>query len=299
MTGSSRSRVDDLWLHARATSRIDLQPPARDDFRVDLFALKILLAPTLVVVASVCARRFGAFVGGLATGLPVVAGPILLALALSHGSEFGAEAARASVLGLISLTGFALAYGFACRKLSWQLALPLGWAVFLSLTAGLNGVLVDTSVALVLATSAFVLTLAALPSSAVQEGPCAPPSWDLPVRATAAAAMVVVITGASSTLGSHLSGLLAPFPIAVSVLAAFTHAQGGPEQITKLLRGFVLGLFAFAVFCAGVATLLTTTSTAAAFALASALALSAQALVLLATAGRLAWLRIGTRTEGT
>jgi hypothetical protein len=56
-----------------------------------VLAAKILLAPTFVIAASLAARRYGARIGGLVGGLPVVAGPILLVFALDHGAAFAAS----------------------------------------------------------------------------------------------------------------------------------------------------------------------------------------------------------------
>jgi hypothetical protein len=58
--------------------------------------------------------------------------------------------------------------------------------------------------------------------------------------------MVVALTALSSSLGSELSGLLAPFPIITSVLAAFTHAQRGAGEAVVLLRGMLGGFFVYA-----------------------------------------------------
>ena len=65
---------------------------------------KLALAPAFVVLVSVIARRFGPRIGGVVGGLPVVAGPILLVLALQHDEAFAAEAARLSVLSLAGLS---------------------------------------------------------------------------------------------------------------------------------------------------------------------------------------------------
>ena len=46
----------------------------RNHLRVTLLAVKLLLAPSFVVAASLVARRFGPRVGGLIAGLPLVAG---------------------------------------------------------------------------------------------------------------------------------------------------------------------------------------------------------------------------------
>lgn len=150
---------------------------------VDVLALKLLLAPSLVVLASLCSRRFGPAVGGLVGGLPVVAGPILLVLAVTHGLSFGSEAARASLLGLVSLTTFVLVYGTLCRRRSWKILLPLGWAAFLVLTAALGDVSLNTLASLGLAGSGFLVALAALPGGAPTRAARAAPPWDLPLRA--------------------------------------------------------------------------------------------------------------------
>lgn len=77
-------------------------------------------------------------------------------------------------------------------------------------------------------------------------------------------------------LGPHLSGLLAPFPIITSVLAVFTHAHGGVNQVVLLLRNFLLGFYGFAAFCFSLAISLPDLSTAAAFTTATAAALIVQ-----------------------
>jgi len=254
---------------------------------VDVLALKLLLAPSFVVLASLCSRRFGPLVGGVVGGLPVVAGPILLVLAVTHGRQFGSDAARASLLGLVSLTAFVLVYGFLCRRRSWKIALPLGWAAFLVITGGLSAISLGTLVSLALAGAGFVIALAALPAPGPTGSPEPRSHWDLPLRAITAAAMVLALTAASSALGSHLSGLLAPFPIITSVLAAFTHAQRGTKETLTLLHGMLLGFFAFALFCASVATALPDMSTAGAFAVAFAVALAVQGTVLAFQAGRM------------
>ena len=60
---------------------------------VAVLALKLILAPAFVVGASLIARRFGPRIGGLVGGLPVVAGPILLVLAIVHDRAFAARSA--------------------------------------------------------------------------------------------------------------------------------------------------------------------------------------------------------------
>jgi hypothetical protein len=81
------------------------------------------------------------------------------------------------------------------------------------------------------------------------------------------AALVLAVTGLSPALGPALTGVLAPFPIAMSVLAAFVLAQHGPAHVEALLKGFLRGALGFAVFCFLVSILLQPTGTPAAFAI--------------------------------
>lgn len=244
-----------------------------------LLAVKLLLAPSFVVGASLVARRFGAIVGGLIAGLPVVAGPVLLAYALAHGRGFAASAASGTLLGLVSLIAFVVVYARLSVRLPWVACMLAGWLAFAGLTALFTALHPGTLGALALALCAVAAGLAALPRTALaRELHAPPPGWDLPLRAVCSMALVVTLTAVSGWLGPQLSGLLAPFPIIATVLATFTHAQRGTGELLRLLRGLVSGFAAFALFCFVLAKLLDGLGIAPAFLIASALAVAAQAL---------------------
>ncbi len=248
---------------------------------VSLLAVKVLLAPSFVVGASLVARRFGPRVGGLIAGLPVVAGPILLAYALAHGSAFAAGAAAGTLLGLVSLIAFVVVYARLAPRLFWGASMLAGWIAFAAATVAFSALSVPVGAALGLAAVALLVGLASLPRAGRNlPAHATPPAWDLPVRAACALALVLTLTAVAGWLGPQLSGLLAPFPIIATVLATFTHAQRGTDELLRLLRGLVSGFGAFALFCFTLAVSLPRLGTAAAFALATALALLTQALVL-------------------
>jgi len=244
---------------------------------VAVLAAKVVLAPGFVVGASLVARRFGARIGGFVGALPVVAGPILLVYALSHGRTFGADAAVGTLFGLVSLTAFVAVYSHLAGRTTWTISLLAGWTAFLLMTALMSTLSLPAPGALVLAWAAIAGALVILPRAAPDRGPPAPPpSWDLPLRALSALALVLALTAAAGWLGPRLSGLLAPFPIIASVLAAFTHAQRGSAYAQRLLRGLVAGFVAFALFCFTLAVSLRSLGIGAAFALASGVALLTQ-----------------------
>ncbi len=242
-----------------------------------LLAIKLLLAPSFVVGASLAARRFGARVGGLIGGLPVVAGPILLVYAIAHGRSFAAAAAAGTLLGLVSLIGFVVVYARLAGRLPWGASMLAGWLTFALGTLIFSALSIPVGGALAVAAAGLLLGLAVLPRPGSQ--PMAhlpPPAWDLPMRAACALVLVISLTAVAGWLGPQLSGLLAPFPIISTVLSTFTHAQRGTDELLRLLRGMIGGFVAFALFCFTLAIALQRLNVAAAFALATAVALLIQ-----------------------
>jgi hypothetical protein len=258
-----------------------------------VLAAKILLAPTFVVGASLVARRYGARIGGLVGGLPVVAGPILLVFALSHGRAFAAGAAAGTLLGIVSLLAFIVVYAHLASRVQWGASLIFGWGTFFAVTGALSAIALGVDAALAVVLAAVALTLLALPRAQGERLSVASlPAWDLPLRALSALALVLALTAVAGQLGPKLSGLLAPFPVIASVLAVFTHAQHGEQDLLRIMRGFVVGLVAYALFCFALAVSLESLGIAESFVLASGCALATQAVALTVT-----WRRREPATE--
>lgn len=281
--------------------------------------LKLLLAPTLIGVASWVGKRWGPAVGGWFAALPLTSGPVVLVLAIERGTTFAAEACTGILLALVSLSAFALAYAWSARRLSWTWSSIIGCAAFLGCTALLSGAaslgatawlggtawlgtasvgnalhgwepVRDVTLTLTLPLpGAFAFACASL-AIAIRLMPAPGPSrsaptiaaWDIPLRMVLAAMLVWVLTRAAARFGPRVSGLLTPFPIAASILAAFTHHAEGPVAVSRLLRGLLVGLFSFALFFFAVGSLIVSSGTAIAFtiAVAGTLALHAHALTL-------------------
>lgn len=243
-----------------------------------LLATKLLLAPLCVVAVSLAGRRWGVAVAGILGGLPVVAGPILLVLTLLHGRSFGADASAGTLLGLVALATFVVVYGRIAPGMQPAVTVIAGWGAFLVGVTLLSLIHPQPLVSMTLACIAFAVGFGLLPAPLqplAMQG--ALPWWDLPARATAALTLVVALTAASGALGPHLSGLLAPFPIITSVLAVFTHAHGGADQVRVLLRNFLVGFYGFATFCFALAVTLRSLDVATAFSVALVAALTVQA----------------------
>src|SRR3954454_7977484 len=175
---------------------------------MSVLLLRVLLAPTFIVVASLAGRRLGVRMGGGVAGLAVVAGRILLVLALDHGDAFARSAATGTMLGLAALIGFVLAYAAAGLRFAWPVALVAGWVTSLAVVGALHFVHVGAAGALAVACGSCVLALKLLPSpGGMPPEPYRHPWWDLPLRAACGIVLVVAVTAAAGALGPHLSGL--------------------------------------------------------------------------------------------
>lgn len=217
--------------------------------------LKVALAPGLVVLATLASRRWGDTIGGMIIAVPIVAGPILLILGLDDGAAFVHRAAAAALLGIVAVGAFCIVCGRALR-LGWGIAVGAGWLAYGLATVLLAGVRATVWIGLPAALAAIAAARWLLDAPSSNAGVSAdPPAWDLPARAAATAALVVALTSSSSALGPSVSGLLTPFPVATSVVVAFTRSQSGRDAAIRTLRGYLTGLPGFAAFFVIVALL--------------------------------------------
>lgn len=256
---------------------------------MSLLVAKLALAPTFVVLVSMIARRYGPRIGGVVGGLPVVAGPILLVLALQDGTAFAAEAAQNSVLSLAGLTAFVVVCARTPAGVPACAAVFAGWAVFLVVGVGVAAASLPLLAALATSLGVFLVALRwGLPIAGAHAGSATRPPHDLLVRGGTAAVMVVAVTSASEALGPAWSGVLAPFPIVTSVLAGFSLAHDPRPATQTLLRSMVVGFFSFAAFLATIAATLDAWGTAPAFLTALALTATIQAAILVSVGRRAA-----------
>jgi hypothetical protein len=243
---------------------------------VTTLALRLALAPAFIVAISLVARRFGARAGGVVGGLPVIAGPILFVLALDKGTRFASDAAVGTMLGVVALIAFVLAYVAVSRRYRWPVAITAGWAVFFVVLGAMEPIHAGARLAVALACGACAAGVLVLPKPA-RGAPAASahPRHDLLFRAACAVVPVVVITGVAGSVGAHVAGLLSSFPIITPVIAAFTQAQHGPEEAARLLYGFTVGFFSYSIFCFVVAVTLASLGMGA-FAFGAVVALAVQ-----------------------
>jgi hypothetical protein len=250
---------------------------------VTTLVLKLVLTPVLIVAATLAGRRWGGAVSGWLVGLPLTSGPVSLFLALEHGRAFAARGAVGSLAGVVGEAAFFVVWGVVARR-GWAVSVALGSLVFAAVAGATQALRPSAHVPwplLPLVAGILVVlaaTLRLLPTTAHAAAPLVrPPRWDLPARAIVATGLVFALTSLAGALGARLTGLLAVYPLYSIVLTGFAQHIHGPDAAVRVLRGVVVGLFAFTTFFVALALLLPHLTTAPAYLAAAAAALAVQA----------------------
>ncbi len=215
-----------------------------------VLAAKLLASPALIGLASLAGKRWGPNIAGLMGGLPLVGGPVVLALWLLHGPEYATQVSLAAPVGVWATLVYLLVLGFISAYWPWYSAIPFAWLCYLSSALLIDAVGLAQSLALGIAVIAglWLAATRALPKPMAAPAPTALPQIELLARMVAAALLVWTLTTVSEHLGTHLTGVLAGAPVAAVVIPAFTMANSGRDALLITLRGFLTGLMGFAVF---------------------------------------------------
>lgn len=247
-----------------------------------LLVLKLTLVPTLIACITLAGRRWGASVAGWLSAFPVVAAPILFFIAIEQGPAFAATAAAATLSAVLAILVFALAYAWTATRLSWQWCVLTAFAAYTLAVTVLKWWSPSVTAAALTVLGVLMLTPSLFPRMAGAPASAAARPNDLHLRMIAGAALVLFVTHFSMQLGPQLSGILAMFPVMSSVLTVFSHRQAGATFAVNLLRGTVLGYYAFASFCIVLSILLQSASVPTAFLSALACAVGVQLVTRLA-----------------
>jgi hypothetical protein len=216
---------------------------------MNLLALKLILAPLIIGSASLAGRRWGSAVSGWLVGMPLTTGPVVFFLAIGHDEAFASRAALGVLSGGFSLVLYALAYAWLAQRYRWPVAITGSLLLFSLCTTLLQNASFPLVPLFFAVTAAIALGLRLMPKETiVKTNDEKPGRWDLPARILIGTSFILFLTGSASLLGPRLTGLLATFPLYISILSVFAHHQQGSAAAAHLLRGLLYGMFAFAGF---------------------------------------------------
>jgi hypothetical protein len=241
-----------------------------------MFILKLILVPALIAGVTLAGRRWGPGVAGWLSAFPVVSGPILLFMALEQGPTFTARAAVGTLSAVLAILAFGIAYAWAATRHAWPISLAVGLVAYAAAVTGLSHGTPSLTLFAPAVLSALVLAPRLYPSLAMHQHQPARPASDILLRMLAGALLVWLVTHFAARMGPSLSGVLAMFPVMGSVLTVFSHRQSGSAFAIHMLRGMVLGYYAFGAFCIVLALALPSAGIEPAFLLALVTAASVQ-----------------------
>lgn len=249
-----------------------------------LFLLKVSVTPVLVAAVSIAARWWGPTVGGILMGLPWFTGPVLFILVHEKGVEFGVPASLGILLGVSGVALFIVTYASLARVAAWPVTIVAAVAAYgagawvgqhpaVAAALAIPGISPLPLAAMVSAVS-LAVTYALIPRPRGNQLPQALPWWDIPMRMLATGALVATLLLAADVLGPRLSGILATYPVILTVVCTFTHHRWGKDAVWRVLLGITTSLYSFIVFFLVVGLGLPVLGLVGSYAAASAVALA-------------------------
>ncbi len=212
-----------------------------------MLILKAVIVPLFIAIVTLAGRKWGHKVAGILAGFPIVAGPIVIFLALDQGTVFGQKVALAAINGVFALVIFTTTFCWACTRFH------LVPSIFIASITWLLAALIvqETSPRLIpavlISAAALLISFFLLPK-AKELSPQKAYFNDLSWRMMIGTILTLAITTLASHLGPVWSGTLAVFPAIFLVLTSFVFLADGPSHVIEMCRGMLAGLGAFLIF---------------------------------------------------
>lgn len=200
---------------------------------MEILALRLVLPPAIVVLASLGQRHLGDRLAGLLIGLPLTSGTYLALILPSHGPAAVSGAACGMLAGQVAVTVTALAYAWLAPRTGTAAALLVTLAVWAATVMALRpvGGVVSAALFVLLATFALLRWPTAPPTTPPMD-PTSRPAvgmGELAQRVVLTTGLVFTLTAGTTRLGPQFAGLLAAAPLVVLILTPATHRDRGAD----------------------------------------------------------------------
>ncbi|OBW91998.1 hypothetical protein QS62_09585 [Gallibacterium salpingitidis] len=214
---------------------------------MNLLLLKLILTPTLLLLATLAGRKWGPTAGGLIVGLPLTSGPISYFLLLDHGIEFTQNAITGSLCTLTAQLLLAISY-IKFAKYGAVIASIFAILTFILVASLLFYLSLSKSQLLIIGITLIIFSLVSIPLSNQNQIKISSPKWDIPLRLVVITMLVIFVTFIAKFIGPQASGILASFPFMALILGIFTHQISGYQSAQLVMRGLIKGLLGFGIF---------------------------------------------------
>jgi len=213
-----------------------------------VLALRMAVAATFVVTASVITERSGPVIGALVATLPISAGPSYVFLALDHDAGFIAQGALASLPINAATIFLGLTYVVLAQRFNALISAGGAVVVWIALAALARMVPWSLSGGLIANAVAFAICLPLLRRFRHVRMPLITRRWyDIPLRAGLVATLVAVVTTLSGWVGPGVSGTIALFPVVFTSMMLILHPRIGGQATAAVIANGGLGMMGFGV----------------------------------------------------
>lgn len=208
--------------------------------------LRMTIAATFVVTASIITERSGPVIGALVATLPISAGPSYVFLALDHDAAFVAQGALASLPVNAATIFMGLAYVVLAQRHNFLASCGCAIAVWIVLASIVRQF--DWSLAAGLAANliAFGICIPLLARYRHVKMPLVTRRWyDVPMRALLVATLVAIVVSTSGWVGPRISGIIALYPVVFTSMMVILHPRIGGPPTAAVLANSAWGLLGF------------------------------------------------------
>lgn len=221
-----------------------------------ILLLKLALAPTSILLATLAARRFGHRLAGVLSGFPVIAGPVVFALMFELAPAEIEGIARATLAACPAAIAHIVTFAWLSRRLAWWGCLSGAAIAFFAVGALTTAPWMPGAVQIALAIAGPFVALRVMPRAPAVVGAVPVPRLEIVMRVAATFVLAAAVVLSAERVPAVVSGLLLAWPISGSILPSFTLPVYGHAATVTLLRGFAIGLVGFVTFFVALLALL-------------------------------------------
>ncbi|MTI10633.1 hypothetical protein [Curvivirga aplysinae] len=220
---------------------------------MELFIAKIASSVLAVLALSFIAERVSPRAGGIMAGYPLGTAIALFFIGLENGLEFATDAALYTLPGFVAAMMLAAGYFVGLKtalkpRVLISTIVAMGAFGITSFLLKLPSYNIYIAVFIpMIAIPVFTFAFRRIENTRVGR-PVKTTATILLIRATAAAAMVLIITGVASAIGPVWSGLLAAFPVSMVPFLIMMHLTYGENQALTIIKNYPAGLGALVVY---------------------------------------------------
>ncbi len=213
-----------------------------------VIAVKMAIAASVVIAATIATERAGPLIGALVATLPVSAGPSYFFLAFEQDAAFISESALGSLLLNAATAVYATTYVLLSQRQPFIICVPAAIAAWLGSLLVFTQFFRDGTAAALLNIVVFGTCLVLVRRYRDVRMPKIRLRWyDFAFRAGLVGTLVGVILGLHALMGPIATGVLAAFPIVFTSMMLILHRRYGGPACAAVMANGITGLIGFGI----------------------------------------------------